>query len=509
MPGVNIRPVAQPANPFPTHGIKRDANGIARYTNLPRSLLDLLDQRVRATPDVEAVVELDGQRLSYRELWERAARVAGGLRACGLENGDHVALRHPAGMDWVLGFWGTIMAGGIPVLLNTRFTESEVAYVLADAGVRSQLLPNSPLPDGEPFVIDSLASDDIAALFYTSGTTSNPKGVPTTHRALLTNAENMVRTLGLPPEIGAGLRTLICVPLYHVTGCNSQLLVAAHVGGTAIIMPVLALDRLIAVLASERISFLVAVPAIYALLLNNPRLGEVDIPALRWVGYGGAPIAASLVQSIQAAFPAAEVFNGFGMTETASLISVLPHRDAADYADSVGYPAPVVDVAIDAAERETAGELLVRGPNVINAYWKQAAPASFVDGWLRTGDVFETDAAGRLYLVDRAKDLINRGGENISSIEVEAALADAPNVAEAAALPVPDAVMGEKVGVVLVAQSGELDLQAVLDHARTRLAAFKLPEYASIQTTPLPRNGAGKLLKASLRDTIHWGAPLR
>src|SRR6185437_7461782 len=180
------------------------------------------------------------------QLWDRAARVAGGLRESGLKAGDRVAVRYPAGLDWVLAFWGTVMAGGVAVAVNTRSAQPEVDYVLSDAGARADLAAGSPLPDGNPYVTEQLTRDDVAALFYTSGTTGHPKGVPTTHEAFVTNTENGARCLGQPRDIGEELRTLISVPLFHVTGCNSQLLAALRLGGASVIMPALNLDGLIA-----------------------------------------------------------------------------------------------------------------------------------------------------------------------------------------------------------------------------------------------------------------------
>ncbi|ORW12983.1 acyl-CoA dehydrogenase [Mycolicibacter longobardus] len=497
-------------NPFPTTGVDRDRNGVAHYRQLPATLLDLLAEQSEQRPDSEAAVELGAGGLTYRQLWQRAARVAGGLRADGLGRGDRVGLRYSAGLDWVLAFWGTLMAGGIPVAVNTRSAVPEVDFVLADAGVRVDLAPGTALPDGEPYVVDGLESADTAALFYTSGTTGSPKGVPTTHEAFLTNAENMMRTLGRSRQLGEQFRTLISVPLFHVTGCNSQLLVAAYTGGTAVIMPSLNLPELIATLPAQRISSMVTVPAIYALLLRHPEFARLDVSGVRWVGYGGAPTAPALVRSLREAFGAAKVFNGYGMTETASLMTVLPDSDAVAHADSVGYAVPSGDIGIAPLGDDPAtGELVVRGANVMGGYWNRpdATAATIVDGWLHTGDVVRVDDAGRVHIIDRLKDIINRGGENVSSVEVEAALLSAPGVADACVLAVPDDVMGEKVGAVLLGE--DIDVAAVVDHCRGQLADFKVPQYITVVTEELPRTASGKLLKTRLREQVRWGPPLR
>lgn len=500
------------SNPFATTGVTRDAAGIPRYDDVPETLVDMLSEQVDRRPDSEAVVEIGGGRMTYRQLWDRASRVAGGLRADGLNPGERVAIRYPAGIDWVLAFWGTVMAGGVAVAVNTRSAQPEVEFVLDDSGAHVDLSADTPLPDGRPYVTGQLGRSDVAALFYTSGTTGHPKGVPTTHEAFLTNTENSIRCLGMPRDLGAGMRTLISVPLFHVTGCNSQLLASARVGGASVIMPALNLDDLIATLPRERITVMVTVPAIYSLLLRHKAFESIDVSAVRWVGYGGAPIAPSLVRAVKDAFPRATVFNGYGMTETASLMTVLPDSDALEHADSVGYAVPSVDLGlVPLGDDRAQGELVVRGANVTTGYWDrpEATAATIVDGWLHTGDVVRVDDAGRVHIVDRLKDIINRGGENVSSVEVEAVLLAAPNVADACVLGVPDEVMGEKVGAVLYGGADDVDVAAVLEHCRGRLADFKVPQYVTVVGEALPRNAGGKLLKGRLREHVRWGEPLR
>jgi acyl-CoA synthetase (AMP-forming)/AMP-acid ligase II len=504
--------ISRSDNPFATTGVSRGADGIPRYQELPATLLDMLAEQADHRPDNEAVVELDADRLTYRQLWDRAARVAGGLRAGGLKRGDRVAVRYPAGIDWVLAFWGTVMAGGVAVAVNTRSAQPEVEFVLSDSGAQLDLAPGAPLPDGQPYVTEQLGPADTAALFYTSGTTGHPKGVPTTHEAFLTNTENAIRCLNQPRDLGVGMRTLISVPLFHVTGCNTQLLAAARLGGAAVIMPALNLDALITALSAERISVMVTVPAIYSLMLRHSDFPALDVSGVRWVGYGGAPIAPSLVRSVKNSFGHATVFNGYGMTETASLMTVLPDRDAIEHADSVGYAVPSVDLGvIPSGDDPGVGELVARGANVAAGYWNrpQASEATFADGWLHTGDVVRVDDAGRVHIIDRLKDIINRGGENVSSVEVEAVLLAAPNVADACVLGVSDEVMGEKVGAVLFGGGDEIDVPEVLDHCREQLAEFKVPQYVSVVAHALPRNAGGKLLKAKLREQVQWGAPRR
>jgi len=257
------------------------------------------------------------------------------------------------------------------------------------------------------------------------------------------------------------MRTLISVPLFHVTGCNSQLLSAMYNRGTAVIMPAFEVGAFLHAMEEERIDTMVTVPAVYWLAISQPAFADVDISYVRSVSYGGAPISPDLVARLAKAFPQARLGNGFGLTETSSMSTFLPHEFVA-HADSVGFPAPVVDVRLDLA-----------GP----------------DG---TGD------------------MINRGGENVYCVEVENALAGAPGVYEAAVLGVPDEMMGEKVGAVIVPMPGtSLDVPAVLGYLGEHIADFKVPQYVAVSSTPLPRNPGGKLLKRRLREDVEWAAAFR
>jgi long-chain acyl-CoA synthetase len=497
-------------SPFDTDGITVGPDGIRRYDGLPSSLVELLRGAVARGPDAEAVVETGGgPRLTYQQLWDASARVAGGLRAAGVARGDRVAIRLGNGVDWVLAFFGTVLAGAVAVPVNTRFSQDEVDYVVGDSGAVLTCVPDKPLPSGEPYAADGLAPDDPAAIFYTSGTTGFPKGAVTTHANFLSNCETCRRILKL--DRATPIRTLVSVPLFHVTGCNSQLLVAVYLGGTTVVMPQFEVNAFLDTIPAERIDVLTTVPAIYWLAINQPRFADVDVSSVYSLSYGGAPIAPELVSRIVAAFPGARVGNGFGLTETSSVTSYLPH-EYVQHADSVGFAAPVCDVRVDEPSGDGVGELLVRGPNIVAGYWNKPAEtaSAFVDGWLHTGDLARIDPQGLIYVVDRLKDMINRGGENVYCVEVENALAGAPGVFEAAVVGVPDEMMGEKVGAVLVpAPGGTVDVAAVLSYLGERIAAFKVPQYVAVRPDPLPRNPGGKILKRRVRDEADWGPPIR
>src|SRR6266853_3334655 len=409
--------------PFDQSGITRGSDNIARYDNRPNSLIEMLRATVDRVPHNEAIVELGGERINYGSLWERAARVAGGLKNLGIERGDRVAIRLGNSLDWCIAFWGTLLSGALVVPVNTRFSEPEVEYGITDSGAHFLFLPGQPLPDGNPFAVEGILRPDVAAIFYTSGTTGFPKGAMTTHEGFLSNTETCRRIAPLPSD--GSVRTLVSVPLFHVTGCNSQLLPSCESGSATIIMPAFDAQVFLNTINAERINSLTSVPAIFWLAMNQPAFPNIDTKGVRWVMYGGAPIAPDLVGRIAGAFPNARVGNGFGLTETSSVATFLPHEYARLRPETVGFPAPVVDVKLAPGADGGVGELLIRGPNVVKGYWNkpEATAETFVDGWLHTGGVARLDDEGFVQILDRKKDMVNRGGENVYCVEVENVLA--------------------------------------------------------------------------------------
>jgi long-chain acyl-CoA synthetase len=328
--------------PFDQSGITRGPDNIARYDNRPNSLIEMLRATVDRVPNNEAIVELGGERINFGALWDRASRVAGGLKNLGIERGDRVAIRLGNGLDWCIAFWGTLLSGALVVPVNTRFSEPEVDYVITDSGARFVFLPGQPLPGGPPFAVEGITRPEVAAIFYTSGTTGFPKGAMTTHEGFLSNTETCRRIAPLPSD--GSVRTLVSVPLFHVTGCNSQLLPSCESGSATIIMPAFDVQVFLQTINAERINSLTSVPAIFWLAMNQPGFAKIDTKGVRWVMYGGAPIAPDLVGRIAQAFPNARVGNGFGLTETSSVATFLPHEFAHVRPDSVGFAAPVIDL---------------------------------------------------------------------------------------------------------------------------------------------------------------------
>jgi len=499
-----------PIRPFDQSRIVRGSDGVARYQDLSPSLVAMLRSSVETAPSMTAIVEVGGAKINYRDLWDRSAEVAGGLRDLGIQRGDRVAIRIGNGLDWCLAFFGIQLAGAIAVPVNTRFSESEVEYVIDDSGSKFVCQSGTPLPQGPRMAIEDLSPQDVAAIFYTSGTTGFPKGAMTTHEDFLSNVETCRRVFPLPFD--GSLRSLVSVPLFHVTGCNSQLLPTCAGFGTTIIMPSFNVQAFLKLIEQERINSLISVPAIYWLAINQPNFSQFDMTGVRWLCYGGAPTGPDLVAQISDAFPNARVSNGFGLTESSSVATFLPHEYSRVRPETVGFAAPVVDLKLGDANDSGVGELLIRGPNIVAGYWNkpEATAETFVDGWLHSGDLARLDSEGFVQIVDRKKDMVNRGGENVYCVEVESALAAHPAVFEVAVLGVADVMMGEKVAAVIVLKPNQrTEVCDILEFAGKRLADFKVPQYMVIRSEPLPRNPGGKILKKQLREEVDWGDAVR
>jgi acyl-CoA synthetase (AMP-forming)/AMP-acid ligase II len=330
----------------------------------------------------------------------------------------------------------------------------------------------------------------------------------TTHENFLTNMETCRRVDFMPP---GPVRTLVSVPLFHVTGCNSQLLPTCEAGGTTVIMPVFQVREFLRAIVDEHIDVLASVPAIYWLAMHQADFDAFDTRGVRRAMYGGAAAAPDLIARIIEAFPNARVSNSYGLTETSSMSTFLPSEYSVTRPDSVGLAVPVVDLRLADVSADV-GELLIRGANVVTGYWRkpEATAETFADGWLRTGDLARLDAEGFVQIVDRKKDMVNRGGENVYCVEVESALTAHPAIFEVAVMGVPDEMMGEKVGAIVVPKPGcSLDVREVAEFAGSRLADFKVPQYMVVREEFLPRNPGGKILKKALRQTVAWGKPLR
>jgi long-chain acyl-CoA synthetase len=303
---------------------------------------------------------------------------------------------------------------------------------------------------------------------------------------------------------------LLSVPFFHATGCHSVLVANLAAGNELVLMHKWDPARALELIEQERVTTFGGVPAMVWQAMEHPDFARRDLSSLRNVAYGGAPAAPELVRAIEERFPGRTPSNGYGLTETSSVTTMNAGVDYRRHPDSVGVPVPVCDIKVvdeDGTARPTGevGELWIKGPNVVTGYWNKPTEtaASFTEGWLHSGDLARIDPDGFVYIVDRAKDLVIRGGENISSVEVEAALFEHPAVTDAAVIGIPHAVLGEEVGAVVHTMSGTLVTEDELrGHVGARLAAFKVPARIWFADEPLPRNPAGKILKRDLRARL-------
>jgi steroid-24-oyl-CoA synthetase len=537
---------------------------IRAWKNAPPTLRSVLD--LSALHGDKQFIVYEDERLSFGEHYRRAATFAHRLiDDYGVRKGDRVAIAMRNFPEWLLAFWGAAVAGAIAVPLNAWWTGPELEYGVEDSGAKvlivdeeraQRLRPYSdfgvsvvivaraqhPLTDAEVAFDDVLGSvpsdatppdvalgpEDEATIFYTSGTTGFPKGALGTHRNICTNVMSLAfgvfyasaRNAALTgdssgPDVeamaagAAEQAVLLSVPLFHVTGCHAIMLGSISFGGKLVIMYKWDPERALELVERERITTIGGVPAMVWQLLESPSFETTDISSVSSIGYGGAPAPPELLRRIEKLFPGRTPTNAWGMTETSSTAASNNGIDYIQRPDSCGPPLPVNDVRVVGESGEDlpqgeAGELWVRGPNVVKEYWHkpEATAETFVEGgWLRTGDIARLDGDGFIYITDRVKDMIIRGGENIYSAEVEGALFEHPAVTDVAVFGIPQEVLGEEVGAVVVLKPGATatadELQA---HARDRIAAFKVPVRIWFWAEDLPRNPAGKILKRDLRE---------
>jgi len=495
------------------------------------TLADPLEHARRIHGDRIAVV--DGEtRMTYRALHERCERLAGALQHLGVGRGDRVAVLAANGHRYVEATCALPAYGMVVVPLNTRLAEPELRAILADCGARVLLADRDPgalrqcvdrvvsMPDDYEAMLAGRAiprrfavdENDPAALFYTGGTTGKSKGVILTHRNLVANAFHKVVACSLD----ASDVFLAAPPMFHVAGV-APLVGLVWNGARSVTVPSFDADKCLDVIERERITVFMPVPTMLASLVARQQAAARDVSSLRMLGHAGAPIANALIEAAHATFPSSEIAQFYGATETSSIVTCFRHEEAAigtPRLGSCGRAVAGVSVRVvrpDGIECPPgeAGEIAVRGPNVTAGYWHDpaATSAALVDGWYRTGDVGVMDADGFLFVVDRIKDMIVSGAENVYSIEVEDILYRHPAVIEAAVFGVPDDRWGEAVYAIVVVERrapSEDDFVAELkEHCRRSIAGYKVPKRIEVRTEPLPKSGPGKVLKRVLRHA-HW-----
>jgi long-chain acyl-CoA synthetase len=527
------------------------------WKNAPPSTA-MLQRMIRAYGDRPFAIYQD-ERVTYEAQYRAVCHLAAWMQAQGVGKGDRVALAMRNLPEWPTIFFAATSIGAILVPLNAWWSGGELEYGLRDSAARMlfvdgerherlkhcyALLPElaqvvvsracGPVEGGVvaldailgpcngwasldniAFPEVAIAPDDDATLFYTSGTTGNPKGAVGTHRNIMSNiltngyasARMLLRRGQMPPASPPYKIGLLVIPLFHVTACSAALMPLIAAGGTTVFMRRWDPVEAMAVIERERVNMTGGVPTIAWQLLEHPERANYDLSSLESISYGGAPSAPELVRRIHQEFGALPG-NGWGMTETMATVTSHSAEDYLARPTSAGPPVPVAELKIMDVEgiRELpvgeVGELWARGPMVVKGYWNkpEATAETFYDGWVRTGDLARLDEEGFLYIVDRAKDIIIRGGENIYSSEVEDVLYAHPAVTDAALIGVPHRTLGEEpVAVVHLApgmSAGEAELQAFV---RDRIAAFKVPVAIRFSAETLPRNANGKILKKELK----------
>jgi long-chain acyl-CoA synthetase len=507
------------------------------FADRPSHLDAIFQKTVAASPDADAQV-LRGERVTYSQLDAQVNCIASRLAAFGVAKGDRVALSLANRLEFLPLVLACARLGAISVPLNVRMRRPENDYVLRDSGAKVLVYEAdgaAAIPDGLPdlehrFVcggdVDGVrpfadllapaakaraaevAEEDPCALLYTSGTTGRPKGAILTHLNVVHSAMHYQACL----RYRAGECAILAVPASHVTGLVAVFVAMLLVGGRTVVMPAFNARAFLELAAAEHMTSAILVPAMYSLCLMDPELDRFDLSAWRIGGYGGAPMAEAVLAELGRRLPALTLINAYGATETTSPSTLMPPGQTATHADSVGRVVPCGEIVVmDEAGREVppgqSGEIWIKGPMVVPGYWKnpEATAAAFVNGFWRSGDVGSMDAEGYIRVFDRLKDMINRAGYKVYSVEVENVLMAHHDVVEAAVVGRPDPVLGERVHAVIVSRGGvsAAALRGVLRaFCAERLSDYKVPETFTVVSGPLPRNANGKLLKTELRKRL-------
>jgi long-chain acyl-CoA synthetase len=500
------------------------------------------------------------RRIGFDTFVRTANSLSHGLTGLGVGHGDRVAVLAQNCPEWCLAFWATVDMGAVLAGLNGWWKADEIVYGLQDCGARVLVADRKRIervvgdlgecPDLEVILLidcepsdvglagddrarrfDELTADlrpdlpatpidedDPAVILYTSGTTGRPKGAVSTHRSMIANLQNtlftsvygaMMSGAEMLPSDGSQSASLFTSPLFHVSGLHSGLVVGMLAGIRIVMLegrfePVKALE----LIQDERISIWATVPTMVWRVCEHPARHDYDTSSVRTVAFGGSPSAEELQRMVRETFPNVQGgSNAYGLTETSSVATVLSAIEARERPTSVGRPVPTVQVRIVddlGADLPTgeSGEVLITGPTLMAGYWgkPEATAESIRDGWLHTGDIGYVDEEGYLFITDRKKDMIIRGGENIYCVEIENRLVQHPEVLDAAVIGVPHPELGEEVkAVVQITPGSSLTEDGIRAWVAETLAGFKVPAYVDVRTDKLPRNASGKLLKNALR----------
>jgi len=524
---------------------------VAEALALTASLTSPLHEALHACPHARAV-SFGARRFTYAEFAERVARAGWAFQSLGMAEGDRIGMLSLNSHRYLEYFFGVWWGGGVINPVNIRWNPLEVAYSLDDCDTRvlvvddtfAPMIPalrersksleavvyagDGAAPEGTIDYETLLAhasvgkdarrrGDDLAAVMYTGGTTGMPKGVMLSHCNLASSVANSNTVVAR----GAGSIAVVAAPVVHIGGC-ALVLQSIHGLRELVVLPLFEEVAVLGAIANERATEMFLVPTMIKRLIDHPRFAEFDVSSLRNMIYGAAPIDSALLARAMAAFPNATFYQAYGMTECSPTISVLSgeaHIEAARNPRrlrSAGTAMPGVEVRIvDPEDRDlppgTVGEIVARGATVMQGYWNkpQETADALRGGWMHTGDGGYLDEDGYLYVVDRVKDMIVSGAENVYSAEVENAIAQLPEVAMTAVIGIPDDELGERVHAVVVLQPGAtLTEDDVTRHCRSLIAGYKCPRSVEFRDQ-LPLSAAGKLLKFQIREAFWRGRTRR
>ena len=529
---------------WPDAGIRLETHFDGRtlrcYSERPPNLGAMVRAATATRMDEAALVD-GGQTLTWREVHALSASLAHGLAQQGLGAGDRAVVLMGNHAGFVIALLALVQLGAVAVPVSIREAPPGIAWILEQCQAKALLAdppqmqrlaeadtllpaglrvclehpaqPVTPMPgwrDGHAMLAlpawPAHAEPDeeaTAVILYTSGTTGRPKGAMLTHLNLVHSVLHYRHALGL----NADDRALLAVPASHVTGLVAIVLAMAGVGGCTVMLREFKAAACLQVLQAQRISYSLMVPAMYALCLREPALAQTDLSSWRLAGFGGAPMPVATIEALRAQCPDIRLFNAYGATETTSPTTLTPPDSV--QVDKVGIPLPCAQVrVVDEDGRDLpagqSGEVWIAGPMVVPGYWDnpQATAAGFQDGYWKSGDVGTLDAQGFLQIHDRKKDMINRGGYKVFSVEVENCLMAHPEVQEAATVGVPCPVLGERTHAFVYSASNRPEaLEAELRQwCKSRLADYKVPDHWTWLAQPLPRNANGKVIKTSLRQ---------
>jgi long-chain acyl-CoA synthetase len=553
------RVLTAPGAPFEMETIEVDGRPVRVYKKAQRDLRAIFDGSLAWRERTFIVYE--NERLTFQNHYRAASALAWRLAEdYGVRKGDRVAIAMRNYPEWPIAFWATTVIGAIAVPLNAWGTGADLAYGLADSGALVAIVDGErlerlkSLPPGECTAAliavrtprdelgaataledliggpedykalpdraapdRAIAPDDDATILYTSGTTGRPKGALGTHRNIACNLVNITfagaraalrRGDPLPAPSDVQKAILLPVPFFHVTGCHSALIPAVANGTKIVLMHKWHPETALELMERERVTAMSGVPSMTWQLIESPDFETRDLTSLEGLSYGGAAASPELARKIAALFPGRFASQGYGATETSSVSTSNAAEDYLARPDSVGPAVPGCDLRVidpygNVLPAGAVGELEIHGGNVVKGYWNnpEATSKAFREGWYRTGDIVRMDDDGFVYLLDRAKDMLIRGGENIYCVEIEDALLSHPDILDAAVVGIPDRVLGELVGAVVQLKRGAaLGAQDVIEHLRPRLAAFKLPVHVDLRMDELPRTASGKIVKTLLRQ---------